>query len=316
MRNYWLKIGLSALGIFAVGMLLITGFRSVRSKVTHTLNSSDPIPLPLIGLIPFRLDSAKLGSVRQVQILRSDPQHVSGVRVRIKLADSVTPDRIRNCQLALDDLNNLNDKTTFRCQALGPVPAGLNAFGVVVLENYPDTFALLLPQKETDELRQTTFTINHNGINIEGPRDTLREALNARTDSMFDELDERIDARSDSISDLKELAGELDDSSTDATARDRRVLEQRADSVRSVMRAMTDRMKRDEARRDAIAGMRGLSPADVDSISRLGPQMADSIRRLVAKELQRAGIGMKDGKVTSARIAPPPPPVPPVEATP
>ncbi len=314
MRSYWLKIGASALGIFAVGMLFITGFRTVRSKVSHTINSSDPIPLPLIGLIPFRLGNDRLGSLRQVQILRSDPQHVSGVRVLVKLADSITPDRFRNCQLALDDLNNLNDKTTFRCQALGEVPAGLSAFGVVALENYPDTFQLLLPQKETDELRQTTFTLNHDGFHATGPRDTLREQMDHRTDSMFSELDAQVDARSDSISELRDLAAELDDSSTEGGARARRVLEQRADSVRSVMRAMTDRMKRDEARRDALGAMRGLSVSEVDSISIMGAQLGDSIRRMVAKELRQAQIEVRAAGRNTVRVEPPLPPAAPVEA--
>ena len=315
MRGYWFKIGASALGIFAVGMLFITGFRSVRTKVTHTIDSSDPIPFPLIGLIPFRLDGNRLGSLRQVQILRSDPQHVSGVRVLVKLADSIGPERMHDCQLALDDLNNLNDKTTFRCQASGAVPAGLSLFGVVALENHPDTFPLLLPQKAVNDLRGTTFSINQNGIHINGPRDTVREALAGRTDSMFDALDEVIDARSDSISDLKDLAGEIDDSSTDAGAKSRRALEHRADSVRSVMRAMTDRMKRDEAQRDAVGTLRGLSPAEVDSISSIGAELGDSIRRAVAKELQRVQVELRGANRTSVRVAPPLPPAPPIEAS-
>ena len=294
-------------------MLLVTGFRTVRSKVTHTIDSSDPIPLPLIGLIPFRLDSSKLGSLRQVQILRSDPQHVSGVRVLVKLADSIGPDRIRNCQLALDNLDNLNDKTTFRCQAPGTVPEGLSAFGVVALENYSDTFPLLLPLKATEKLRQTTFTLNQHGFHAESPRETLQEALTERTDSMVEALDEAIDARSDSIGNLKELAAAIDDSSTDAGARARRTLEQRADSVRSVMRAMTDRMKRDEARRDALGTMRGLSRADVDSIARAGVQLGDSIRRVVAKELQQIEVEIGPSSKISRRVAPP---APPVEASP
>ena len=308
MRGYWLKIAFKALGIFAVGMLIVTVIRTVRSKVTHTINSSDPIPLPLIGLIPFRLDSSKLGSLRQVQILRSDPQHVSGVRVLVKLADSVGPERIRNCQLAIDNLDNLNDQTTFRCQALGAVPEGLSAFGIVALENYPDTFQLLLPFKATEELRQTAFRLNRDGFHVEGPRDTLQEALAARTDSIYQALDERIEAQSDSISDLKDLAATLDDSSTDVGAQARRTLERRADSVRSVMRAMTDRMKREEARRDALGTMRGFSPAEVDSIALAGVQLGDSIRRVVAKELQRVQVEIEQSSNTSTRVAPLQPP--------
>jgi hypothetical protein len=308
MRGYWLKIAFKALGIFAVGMLIVTVVRTVRSKVTHTINSSDPIPLPLIGLVPFRLDSNRLGSLREVQFLRSDPQHISGVRVLIKLADSIGPDRIRSCQLAIDDLDNLNERTTFRCQAPGALPEGLSAFGVVALENYPDTFQLLLPSRSADKLRQTTFRLNRDGFHIEGPRDTLQEALVARTDSLFQALDDRIEAQSDSIGELKDLAATLDDSSTDAGAKARRTLEHRADSVRSVMRAMTDRMKRDEARRDALGTMRGLSPANVDSIARAGVQLGDSIRRAVAKELQRVQVELERSSNTSARVAPPQPP--------
>ena len=311
MRGYWLNIALKALGIFAVGMLIVTGVRTVRSKVTRTINSSDPIPLPLIGLVPFRLDSNRLGSLREVQFLRSDPQHISGVRVLIKLADSVGPDRMRNCQLAIDDLDNLNDKTTFRCQGPGAVPEGLSVFGVVALENYPDTFQLLLPSRSAEKLRQTTFRLNHNGFHVEGPRDTLQEALVARTDSLSQALDDRIEAQSDSIGELKDLAATLDDSSTDAGAKARRTLEHRADSVRSVMRAMTDRMKRDEARRDALGTMRGLSPADVDSIARADAQLGDSIRRVVAKELQRVQVELERSSNTSTRVAPPQPPAAP-----
>ena len=117
MRNYWLKILLSALGIFAVGMVIVTGLRSLKSKVTTTLNSSDPIPIPLIGLVPFRLDSDKLGSVSRVEFLRSDPEHVAGVRVVVKLADSVSIDRLRSCEISLDDADKINERTTFRCMA-------------------------------------------------------------------------------------------------------------------------------------------------------------------------------------------------------
>ena len=108
MRNYWIKIVIGAVGVFAVGMLLVTGFRTVKSKVTTAINSNDPIPIPLIGLIPFRVDSAKLGSVSKVEFLRSDPEHVSGVRVVVRLADSIDAGRLHDCVLALQSVENIN----------------------------------------------------------------------------------------------------------------------------------------------------------------------------------------------------------------
>jgi hypothetical protein len=312
MRNYWLKIIAASIGIFAVGMLLIGGFRSLKSKVTHTLDSSDPIPIPLIGLIPFRLDDAKLGSVSRVEFLRSDPEHISGVRVVVKLADSVTPDRLRACELAIDDVE-INDRTTFRCQV--PADSGrgqLEPFGVVAIRGTGDTFPLLLPTRTVNDLRQTTIRFDKNGLHIEGPQNQAAAAREARRDSIREALDSRIDALSDSIDALKDQASELEDSSTSLGAAQRRQVQHSADSVRSLMRAMVDRMKLNEAKMKALDSMSGLSPAQIDSLSKLGSRIEDSVRLVVARELQRAHVEVERARAQTTRVegpptAPPPP---------
>ena len=43
MRDYWIKIAAGAFGIFAVGVLVVTGFRLVKCKVTTTLDGDEPI---------------------------------------------------------------------------------------------------------------------------------------------------------------------------------------------------------------------------------------------------------------------------------
>jgi hypothetical protein len=313
MRSYWLRIAAGAFGIFLVGMILIGGFRRVKTTVRHTIESNDPIPIPLVGLVPFRLDGEKLGSLDRVEFLRSDPEHISGVRVRVKLADSVEPSRLGQCALALDDLNNLNDKTTFRCQDTASPAPGLERFGVVAIRNGSDTFPLLLPGQAVAELRQTSFRLTRHGFEVKGPADAVAEALAARTDSMRNELNGRIDARSDSVDSLRELASSLEDSALEAAPAERRRLQRQSDSVRAVMRSLVVRLKADEERMKALDRVSGLTAAQRDSLARLSGVIRDSVQRALARELGRMQEELKRAGVQVQPAAPaaPDPAAPP-----
>jgi hypothetical protein len=311
MRNYWLKIIARALGIFAIGMVAILGFRGAKSKVTSALNSSDPIKIPLIGLVPFRVGNDRLGSVSKVEFLRSDPEHVSGVRVLVKLADSIGADRLRACQLAIDNVDNLDERTSFRCQSPETALAGLEPFGVIVIKGGQDSFPLLLPGKTVSDLRQTTIHLDHNGLHVDGPRDMVAEGLSQRRDSIRDALNDRIEARSDSVDELKDQASSLEDSATSLGAQARRLVQARADSVRTVMRLMVDRMKADEARQKALEKMGGLTPAEIDSLAHLGGRISDSVQRSLARELQRAQVEIQSAHGADIRVEVTAPPVEP-----
>lgn len=315
MRNYWIRIAAGALGIFAVGMLLITAVRGVKSTVHSAINSSDPIPVPLIGLVPFRLGSTQLGSLSRLEFLRSDPQHLSGVRVLVKLADSVSADRLRNCQIALDDVENINEHTTFRCQGAGDSAAGLEPFGVVIVRGTGDSFPLLLPRRTVAELRQTSFRLNRDGFHVTSPADRAREQLAARTDSMRTALEALVEARRDSVDALREQADQLEDSAAAAGASQRRGIQRSADSVRTRMRILVDRLRADEARMQAFHEVAGMSPEELDSLAQAGRQMSDSIQRAVARSLREAAAEIErstnaKGSGVTVTAPPPPPPTP------
>ena len=72
MRNYWLKILLGALGIFAVGMIGVTMVRSGIAKVNSVVHGDGPITIPL-GLIPFALAGERLGKLDHVTLHREAP---------------------------------------------------------------------------------------------------------------------------------------------------------------------------------------------------------------------------------------------------
>jgi hypothetical protein len=314
MRNYWLKILAGALGIFVIGMAAVTSFRSVRSKVTHTLNSTDPIPIPLIGLVPFRLDSERLGSLRRVEFLRSDPQHVSGIRVVVALADSVSPDRLRSCQIALDDADDINDKTTFRCQAPGANTAALEPFGEVALSgDGGERFTLLLPSKAVQELRETSIRLDHGGLHIDRAA-SRQEAARALVDSIREAIAGRKEARGDSIDALKDQASELEDSAAGLGSAARRRVQHSADSVRGEMRTMIDRMKLDEAQLKSFPDLGGLTPAQVDSLAHLGDWIRDSVQRTLERALPSVGPRERGSvRVEATTPAPPPPPAAPAK---
>jgi hypothetical protein len=77
------------------------------------------------------------------------------------------------------------------------------------------------------------------------------------------------------------------------------------------MRAMVDRMKADEARMEAFHDVAGLSPEAIDSLSRLGPRIADSVRYVVARELQRVQAEIMRAQTEVRVEASPAPPSPP-----
>ncbi len=303
MRSYWIKIVAGALGIFAVGMLGITGFRAVKGKVVETINSTDPIPIPVIGLVPFKLDNERLGSISRVEFTRADPERVSGVRVLVKLADSVQPERLGRCQLALDDVDNIGERTTFRCEPTSaPVP-GLEPFGVVVLKNSTDTFPLLLPAKAVADLRSTHIRLNRHGLHVSSSADANQEIFATQTDSIRQVLEARVEARGDSVDALKDRSAELEDSAGNLSASQRRRVQRSADSVRAIMRALLDRMKGDEARLNALEEVSGLTPAERDSLARLGPTIRDSVQRMVARELQKVQEQLQKAQQDRARTS-------------
>jgi hypothetical protein len=261
MRNYWIKIALGALAVFAVGMVIVTVVKKTRAKFTNTFESTDPISLP-IAFLPFRLEGRKLGSLNKVVLLRDAPNQVSGVRVIVALADSVHPDKFQNCLLVVDDVEHYNEKSSFRCEKGDTAGSHLEQFGYVHFKNSGDSVPLLLPAQSVEELKKVRFNLNDHGFSI-----------TSADDSLADEVESRMDARSDSVDELRDLADQFEDSSAQAPQAQRPKLQRKADSVRIVMRAMVDRMKADEAQLDAPSqsqryqslrsGLRrGLRPAD------------------------------------------------------
>lgn len=154
MRSYWLKIGLGALGVFVVGMLLITVIRRVTASAHHIAESSDPVSLP-VAFVPFSVDSERLGTIKRVKVLRSAPDKVSGFELVVAPKSSAVPARLGECLLVLNTTDGFDPRTGFRCASPEDTAGGdLAAFGALRLLGDDTTYPILVPGATVRDLAQ------------------------------------------------------------------------------------------------------------------------------------------------------------------
>jgi len=237
MRAYWVKIILGMLLVFAVGFPIVSAIKSARNKVNVTLNSSDPITIPL-PFVPFRVDGQKFGDLDRLTFLRDDPKHISGVHVVVKLADSAVASKLKNCTLAVVDVEHLDEKSTFLCNADS---AGLRLvpFGEVQVKGQSGSYPLLLPSEAVKGLRQADIGVRHGRVQVDSRDDSLGQALEAMADSI-DQAQERM---SDSLE-------RVTDSISQAASN-------RADSIIQARSRIADSVRQDAIRKaDSIRALR------------------------------------------------------------
>ena len=149
--RYWISICLGALGIFAVGMVVIGMGRRGTDWVDDVAHSATTISIPLV-LVPFRLNGNDIGSIKRLNILRENPDQVSGAELLVKLREAaVAPGA--DCALAIDDLDRIGNGATFYCADDATRRTdSLVPFGKVEFEPEGVTRPLLLPRDVVAEI--------------------------------------------------------------------------------------------------------------------------------------------------------------------
>jgi hypothetical protein len=167
MRNYWLKILLGALGVFAIGMIGVTLVRGGHAKFHSIVEGDGPITIPL-GLIPFVLAGERLGNLDRVTLHRESPSHVSAVELQVDLSDSLLAQGLSGCRLAANfeednthgGVNirvNRDHNSAFRCVPEDSTPPDLLEYGVAVFQPGEVEVPLLLPADVVTELQSLDF---------------------------------------------------------------------------------------------------------------------------------------------------------------
>lgn len=130
------KIGLGGIGVFAIGMLGVTAIEAGKDKIQDLVHSDSDIRIPLMGVVPFNLDTARIGRLDHLTLLRDAPDQLSGVLVEADLDDSSSVLLLKDCTfLTVNDPEELNDKTQFQCLFDS---TGYASFGTVEIHHHRD----------------------------------------------------------------------------------------------------------------------------------------------------------------------------------
>lgn len=170
MRNYWLKILMGALGIFAVGMIGVSLVRSGIAKVNRVVVGDGPISIPL-GLIPFVLEGERLGNLDRVTLHRESPSRVTEVELEVNLTDSLLAQGLAGCRLAANLEGDNTDRGVnirvghdnhgaFQCVRADTTPANLVDYGVAIFRPGDVEVPLLLPADVVTELQSLDFAVD------------------------------------------------------------------------------------------------------------------------------------------------------------
>ncbi len=205
MRNYWFRILLGALGIFAVGMIGVSLVRAGHSKIHSVIEGSGPITIPL-GLIPFVLAGERLGNLDRVTLHRESPSRVSAVELEVDLSDSLLAQGLSGCRLAANfegdsadhGVNirvNRDHNNAFQCVPEDSTPPDLVDFGVAIFHPGDVEVPLLLPADVVAELQTLDFTDDSSSA---GASDSSPETRVPNADSIRADVARQL-ARADSI---------------------------------------------------------------------------------------------------------------------
>jgi hypothetical protein len=188
MRNYWLRIIIGAVAIFAVGMVGVTLARQGMGHVRGVVEGSGPITLP-VGFLPFKLDGEKLGTIESIKILRNAPKEVRSVNFVVQLADSVDPGRLAPCILVAEGFEDINDQTTVLCSnAEDTVGEDLVRVGTIKLSTTGRPFRLFMPRGAIQEITDSdvVFVGEDSANPFVGNEDSIAQATERMTDSILE----------------------------------------------------------------------------------------------------------------------------------
>ena len=200
MRNYWLKIVLGALGIFAIGMIGVSIVRGHIAKFHSVVEGSGPITIPL-GLIPFVLSGERLGNLDQVTLHRESPSRVTEVELEVNLTDSLLAQGLSGCRLAANFEGDNRDKGVdirvgrgrngaFHCVPEDSTPPDLLEYGVATFQPGDIEVPLLIPADVVAELQSLDFAVDSARA---AAGDSVREIRIPNTDSIRAEVVRRLD---------------------------------------------------------------------------------------------------------------------------
>jgi hypothetical protein len=240
MRNYWIRILIGAVAVFAIGMVGVTLVRGAHRRIHNVIEGEGPITIPL-AFIPFSLDGHKLGTLERVTLHRDAPHHVSSVELGVDLSDSLLAQGLRGCRLMANlDSDHSNrgidirrgsfTEGTFHCLSGDSVPPEFVEFGQAVFQPGSVRTPLFLTKDMVDELQQADV-----------PTDSATEMVELQADSIAAEAERQGDSIEQSATRMadsmrRRFRGYGDSLRAEGL--------RRGDSIKQAMRLMADSLQK------------------------------------------------------------------------
>lgn len=135
-KGFWLKVGLGAAMVFALGLTVLSVARAGKAGLQSALASiGGRIPRELADL-PFRLNGRELGAVSGLEVRRAE-QEVGDVLLKVQLHDPAFAGEIQACDVAALPIRHVKRSrhVRFRCAEPAEITTGeLGRLGDVVFE--------------------------------------------------------------------------------------------------------------------------------------------------------------------------------------
>jgi hypothetical protein len=147
MKRYWIRIALGAVGIFAIGMLVVAAGRRGVARVRE-LAMNQTVRLPA-NVAPFRVDGKRLGSLSQIRITPQTDQGFPRINLIAQLDDPSSVAGLSNCVLMANDASVVQGESGLHCAGSSDSAAeSLIDMGTITLEPTGDVLHLFVPERE------------------------------------------------------------------------------------------------------------------------------------------------------------------------
>lgn len=149
MKKYWIRIALTALGIFFVGMMIVSAGRRGVDKVKelalqHTLRLSS-------GVAPFLVDTRRLGTLTEVQMDPDRSDRFPYINMTVELDPGIPTADLDSCILLASDMESIKSDRGLNC-AEGVSRDSLVQMGEVTFEPSGESVGLYIPASKLKEI--------------------------------------------------------------------------------------------------------------------------------------------------------------------
>lgn len=173
MKRYWTRITLGAVGIFVLGMFVVSaGRRGVEHVKQHVMQEGLSITS---GVAPFQVNDRQLGTLTNVKMAPDRSQRFPFINLTVELDPSIPMADLGDCTLLAGDVESFQGPKGLHCAA-GISRDSLFEMGVVNFEPSGESVGIYIPRSDLKDFPWFSQVSGGESVSSEG-------SLNLRADA-------------------------------------------------------------------------------------------------------------------------------------